>query len=949
MSSNLTPLGSDGGFNTTGNVVAGNVLVVGNIGPSGDASPAPSLNGFDSVNSITVSAFGNITGGNIVTSGSGGDITLTGGNITGANVVSANTVSATVAANVNSINISQSIRWDYSGSEIYEDGGLVINGPGGVFAQGNIAARFEFNDGLGNSGGLYSDIGNSLVYSVGNVIVRSNNLSQTDWTFGTDGNLSIPGGGAVWTIGQGTAALTANIQDPQAVNLGLDYTSNTATLAGNSGVYIQTNSIANTKQWAFGTDGNLNVPGHINNLSDPVLTQDAATKAYVDQAVTAFHTHAPAYLGTTTDLATWMGISSGDVVYTQPDGYGNGVGATLAFTGNTLTALDGVTLVGADANTRLLIKNEANAVLNGLYTYTSDSAITRATDEDQPGDLDGGDFVFIQTGDTQAATGWVQTTVNVVIGTSDIVFNQFSGGGGTYTANTSAGISLTGTVFSAKVDGTTIVFNGGGNISIPSSVTLTTPNIGAATGTSLSTTGNVTGAYILGNGSQLTGLPTSYTNLSVTNITVTGNVIGNTANIYANTLSVVGNTTSGNLLTTGIISATGNVTGNYFIGNGSQLTNINGSNVTGNVSSATTAYNGNVTTVNNNQEYRPLLVTNTSGNLPFTASTGISWNPSTYALTAGKILLGSGIGAQGVTGKYAFGGNTAWAVQSQNGTGTDAQGQEIGRFGSEYTSGASTFWDSYVAYYQGSGANSGWMILNSAGNAVANITGLGVSVTGTVSASGNVTGGNILTGGLISATGNATVGNIIATNIGNIASINLNGNASTVLYGNGVFSGVAASYGNSNVNTLLATWGSNTISTTGTIASGNITATNITANATTAVISTPVNAVGYIGTPLNSQSSNYQLVIGDMGKSVYMSATATVTVPDNANVAYPIGTVINLISGPSATTTVNILGSDTIYLGGAGSTGSRTISAYGMGTILKVTSTTWYISGAGVA
>ena len=876
---------------------------------------------------------GNITGGNIATSGTGGDITLTGGNIAGAN-----NVSAAGAANVNSMNISQSIRWDYSGSQIYEDGGLVINGPGGVFAQGNIAARFEFNDGLGNSGGLYSDIGNSLVYSVGNVIVRSNNLSQIDWTFGTDGNLSIPGGGAVWTIGQGTAALTANIQDPQAVNLGLDYTSNTATLAGNSGVYIQTNSIANTKQWAFGTDGNLNVAGHINNLSDPVLTQDAATKAYVDQAVTAFHTHAPAYLGTTTDLATWMGISSGDVVYTQPDGYGNGVGATLAFTGNTLTALDGVTLVGADANTRLLIKNEANAVLNGLYTYTSDSTITRATDEDQPGDLDGGDFVFIQTGDTQAATGWVQTTVNVVIGTSDIVFNQFSGGGGTYTANTSAGISLTGTVFSAKVDGTTIVFNGGGNISIPSSVTLTTPNIGAATGTSLSTTGavtapgNVYAPAIQNGGTGIkfdAGYPGYITFYNGTGITVTINDSGN--------------------INAGVISATGNITGNYFIGNGSQLTNINGSNITGNVSSATTAYNANIATVSNNQEYRPLLVTSTSGNLPFKASSGISWNPSTYALTAGKILLGTGIGAQGVTGKYAFGGNTAWAVQSQNGTGTDAQGQEIGRFGSEYTSGASTFWDSYVAYYQGSGANSGWMILNSAGNAVANITGLGVSVTGTVSVSGNVTGGNVLTGGIVSATGNATVGNIIATNIGNIASINLNGNASTVLYGNGVFSGVAASYGNSNVNTLLATWGSNTISTTGTIASGNITATNITANATTAVISTPVNAVGYIGTPLNSQSSNYQLVIGDMGKSVYMSATATVTVPDNANVAYPIGTVINLISGPSATTTVNILGSDTIYLGGAGSTGSRTISAYGMGTILKVTSTTWYISGAGVA
>lgn len=88
------PFNSDGGFSTTGNVVAENVLVVGSIGVSGVASPAPSLNGFDSINSITVSASGNVTGGNIITSGTGGDITMSGGNITGANVITANTITA---------------------------------------------------------------------------------------------------------------------------------------------------------------------------------------------------------------------------------------------------------------------------------------------------------------------------------------------------------------------------------------------------------------------------------------------------------------------------------------------------------------------------------------------------------------------------------------------------------------------------------------------------------------------------------------------------------------------------------------------------------------------------------------------------------------------------------------------------------------------------------------
>ena len=109
------PFNSDGGFSSTANIVVGNVLVVESIGPADPtASPAPSLNGFDSINSITVSATGNITGGNIATSGSGGDITLTGGNITGAGNISAGNVSTTgniTAANFigNTFSIAQTI------------------------------------------------------------------------------------------------------------------------------------------------------------------------------------------------------------------------------------------------------------------------------------------------------------------------------------------------------------------------------------------------------------------------------------------------------------------------------------------------------------------------------------------------------------------------------------------------------------------------------------------------------------------------------------------------------------------------------------------------------------------------------------------------------------------------------------------------------------------------
>jgi len=108
----------------------------------------------------------------------------------------------------------------------------------------------------------------------------------------------------------------------------------------------------------------------------------------------------------------------------------------------------------------------------------------------------------------------------------------------------------------------------------------------------VSATGNVTGNYILGNGSQLSGisstygnsnvaayLPTYSGNLTAGNITTTG-IMSSTGNathgniLTAGIMSSTGNATHGNILTAGIVSATGNVTGNYFIGNGSALTGI---------------------------------------------------------------------------------------------------------------------------------------------------------------------------------------------------------------------------------------------------------------------------------------------------------------------------------------------------------------------------------------
>jgi hypothetical protein len=120
---------------------------------------------------------------------------------------------------------------------------------------------------------------------------------------------------------------------------------------------------------------------------------------------------------------------------------------------------------------------------------------------------------------------------------------------------------------------------------------------------------------------------------------------------------------------------------------------------------------------------------------------------------------------------------------------------------------------------------------------------VGASGTGNliVSGTGNVTGnlraananlGNVASANFFVGSGNnlsnIQVGNI--SGLGNIATINLDGSASNVLYGNGIFAPAASPYGNSNVASFLASYGSNTITTTGNVSFGNIAGTGLTAN-----------------------------------------------------------------------------------------------------------------------
>lgn len=70
----------------------------------------------------------------------------------------------------------------------------------------------------------------------------------------------------------------------------------------------------------------------------------------------------------------------------------------------------------------------------------------------------------------------------------------------------------------------------------------------------------------------------------------------------------------------------------------------------------------------------------------------------------------------------------------------------------------------------------------------------------------------------------------------------------------------------------------------------------------------------------------------------------TFTIPANGSVAYPIGTTLTFTNMTSQVVTIAIT-TDTMYLAGPGTTGSRSLAQYGVATALKIDTTTWIISG----
>ena len=166
-------------------------------------------------------------------------------------------------------------------------------------------------------------------------------------------------------------------------------------------------------------DGNGNA-----KVATPTDAAHIATKGYVDAARQGLDVKASVRAATTAAINLSTDLQNGDI-------------------------LDGVTLVTGD---RVLVKDQGSASENGIYVVVPSGAASRSSDANgtpDTGELTSGTFTFVEEGTVNFDSGFVvSTNGTITVGTTGIVWTQFSGAGSFEAGN---GLSKSGTTVNVNV------------------------------------------------------------------------------------------------------------------------------------------------------------------------------------------------------------------------------------------------------------------------------------------------------------------------------------------------------------------------------------------------------------------------------------------------------------------------------------------------------------------
>ena len=327
------------------------------------------------------------------------------------------------------------------------------------------AGQFLKTDGSGN---LEFDTVNQYINLAGDTGTDTYNTSETLTFAGTGGMVQTVTDNTVTVTAEaltnanlsGTAGITnANLANPETT-LGtsvLTLGSTETDLAGLTSLVVDDLTLNGQSVTTTAGNKDINLSPHgTGTVVVPSGYEDRAgfgdnslaNKMYVDQVAQGLDTKPSCKLATTANLSASYNNGSA------------GVGATLTSSSNGTLTLDST---ATNLNDRILVKDQTDATENGIYTLTTlgDGSnpwvLTRATPEDQPAELSGGAFVFVEEGVLNANNGYTFTHTGApTFGTTNLDVSQFSGAG-----QITAGAALTkdGNQLDVAVDDSSIEVN----------------------------------------------------------------------------------------------------------------------------------------------------------------------------------------------------------------------------------------------------------------------------------------------------------------------------------------------------------------------------------------------------------------------------------------------------------------------------------------------------------